>query len=417
MNKTNTLQSSNSNKLSNRVFFLLLVIAFAIRAFMFRNRFFNLDVKQWHVQELTMDYSYGFIRRGLLGTFASLIKNLFNIEYTTAFKAVLFIGFLLFTVSIFLFFHAVLKDENEKAFCFIALIFISLDFFGFELVLFGLQNTYIMAATLLMVYLIVKDKALFLIPFLAGICVCIHEAYPSMFFGVIVALLIYRFCYAGDKKVQQRYAVVFVLTGLIVSALFVYFYFINPRIKNADTEAIINSARAKLGSDFKTTNLLTIWTDPEPLYAAGKGTFRMWIDGKPTDLFYIYIMVPLLNLLVCSPLIAHVALFWRGIIKNEKAVFKKVLLLFCSLSVFLTLPLIIFHLDQGRWFYDVVFFEIVTIGGIFLINANNERKVLSKLTNIGIIKLLLLLFYAVVFFQLVPDQICFVSIFYVKLIL
>ena len=107
-------------------------------------------------------------------------------------------------------------------------------------------------------------------------------------------------------------------------------------------------------------------------------------------------------------------LFWKGIIHNEPSKFKKLLLFVCSLAVFLVIPLIIFHLDQARWFYDVIFFETVVIGSIFLINANNERDVLSKLTKIGILKILMLLFYCVFFIQLVPGQMGFISLFYIK---
>ena len=406
--------SEKRSCVSNTAYFLLLLIYFVAKAIFFRKNFFVLDTSMWQSQELTMDYSYGFIRRGLIGSLVTLIHKCFNIEYPAAIKTVQNIGTLLFAVSILLFFYVLLKNKNEKACCYLVLVYISLDHIGFALNSYGLLDNYIMAITLLMVFLIVKDKLLFLIPFLAGICVMIHEGYPMMFFGVIVVLLIYRFCYAEDGKAKRRYAIVFVLTGLIVSALFLYFYIIHPRIDNPDIEAILASCRERLGSDFKTGSLRQVWTDSVPVSDPKQAVSHMWLDGKPTSLFYLYTMLPIFNIIICSPLIVMVVLFWKSMINNEKSKLKKLLLFSCSLAVFLVIPLIIFHLDQARWFYDVIFFETVVIGSMFLINANNEREVLAKLTKIGILKILLVLFYCVFYFQLVPGQMGFISLFYIR---
>ncbi len=414
MNKSKLPSLKLDKRISNTAYFLLFVVYFIIKAVFFRKNFFILDTTVWQSQELTMDYSYGFIRRGLIGSFVTLIRNCFNIDYPVAIKTVQDIGFVLFAATILLFFYALLKNKNEKACCYIVLVYISLDQIGFELNAFGLLDTYIMAITFLMVFLIVKDKLLFLIPFLAGICVMIHEAYPMMFFGVIVALLIYRFCYAEDKMAQFKYAVVFIATGLVVSILFIYFYFIHPRLDNPDVEAILALCTERLGAEFKHGTLINIWLDPAPVSDPDHAVSLMWQDGKPTSLFYIYTMLPIFNLIICSPLIVQVVRFWKGIIHNDSSKMKKLLLFISSLPVFLVIPLIIFHLDQARWFYDVIFFETVVIGSIFLINANNERKVLSKLTEIGILKILLFLFYCVFFFQFVPGQLGFISLFYIR---
>ena len=401
MNKTNNnLQSTNSTVLTNKTFFLLLVFSFAAKFYLYRNDIYTLDPKAWHTQELTMDYSYGFIRRGLAGSFATLIKNVFNIEYPTALKTVQIIGVLLFSVAILIFFSSVLKFENEKAFCFISILYISLDQTGFELTQFGLLDTYIMPITILMVYLIVKDKALFLIPILSGVCVLIHEAYPMMFFAVIVALLIYRFCYAEDRKAQIRYASVFLITGLVVSVLFVYFIFIHPRIDNPDIEAIKATCTMKLGREIEFSNLRTLWLDPTLIPNTIQADSQMWINGKSTAMFFMLMKLVIANTIICIPLIVLTAKYWIGVIRNESSKFRKFLLLICSLSVFLVLPLIIIHNDQGRWFHDIVFFEIVVMGGMFLMNFNNERKVLSGLTKFTVLKGLLLVFYLAVYFNL-----------------
>ena len=417
LNKINSKLSNSLSNISNSVYFLFLVFSFIVDTIFFRKTLISVDLTNWHTQLLTVDYSYGFTRRAFLGTFTALLKNILGIEYITAIKLVQGIGLFLFAAAMLLFFYGVLKLKNEKSFCFITLLYISLSHFGFQLNLFGLFDTYLMAFTILMLYLIIKDKALFLVPVLSGISVLIHEAYPMMFFGVVVAVLIYRFCYAEDKAEKRKYALVFVITGLVVSVLFYLTYFKFAKIANPDADAIIASCREKLGGDFPVGNLRTLWIDPKPIAESLRANSHMWIEGKPTYLFWIYIMLPFLNLIVCSPLVMLVFMFWKGIIKNEPSRFKKALLILCSISILLIIPLIIFHMDQARWFYDVIFFEITVIGAIFFINANNERKVLSELTKIGIFKIFLLVFYFVFFFQLVPGQLGFITLFYVKCIL
>jgi len=414
--RANLRLSDISSRISNRTYFLMLVISFVIDIVIYHKKFFTINVDRWHTQLLTMDYSHGFIRRALLGQFTTLLKNLFNTDYISAIILVQTIGIVLFGLSMLLFFYSVLKDNTDKSFCFIVLLYISLHHWGFELNLFGLLDTYLMVITLLMVYLIIKGKGLFLIPILAGICILIHEAYPLMFFGVIVAVLIYRFCYAEDKAAKRRYLITFLITGMVVSVLFFLSYFVFARIKDPDVDAILASCREKLGSRIQDGNIMTLWIDPRPMTVDQQNIDLMWSNGKPTYTFFLYLLPAVLNLVVCSPLLMLVVLFWKEIIKKETVKFRKILLFLCSISVFLILPLIITHTDQGRWFYDIVFFEIIVIGGICLINSNNERETLSKLTKIGILKILMILFYSVFYFQLVTGQVIFVTVPYILLL-
>ena len=394
MNKNNNrLQTSISDSISNKTLFLLLIFTIVVKLLIFWNKFTNIDVNSWHTEELTMDYSFGFIRRGLLGTFAAFISKL-GMPFPYAIKTVQCIGILLFLIAIVLFFRRLLIKESETAFGFIILMYIALDNIGFELCLFGLLDTYIIAATILMVFLIIKDKALFLIPPLAGVCVLIHEAYPMMFFAIIVSLLIYRFCYAKEKKDKCRYAVTFFLTGLTVSILFFLTYFVFATIKNVDADALIASAWKKIGGKFESSDYLSVWFDTTLVRDEG----QMWINGQPQEQFFILMRVVVLNIIVCIPLIFMVLRFWIRIIKNEKALYRKFLLTCCSLSVLMVLPLIIIHNDQGRWFYDIVLFETITISSIALLNFNNEKNILAEITKLTVPKILMFLIYTAFFF-------------------
>ena len=391
--------SNTFNKVSNRTYFLLLVFSIFIQLLHFWDHVISPQTQEWCTQELTMNYTYGFIRRGLLGSFTYLIQNAFNIDFLYAVRIVQGLGMILFTTSLLIFLWQLLKDKQNKSFCFVALALISLNLWGFHFKLYCLLDTYTFFLTILMVYLILSDKALFLIPLFAGLCELIHEGYPMMFFGIIMSLIVYRFCYA-DNKNRIKYACVFIITGLVVSVLFCYSYMLHPRIENPDIELILANCRALLKNEtLDTSNIRFIWLDSTIISGSQHANSVLWVTGKPTEWFFKLMRIPLLNVVITSPLIFMTARFWIKIIKYEQIKLRKFLLVLCGSLVFLTLPLIIFHTDQARWFYDIVLFEVIVIGAICLKNANNERDALSSITKLTLPKMLLLVFYYVFYWN------------------
>lgn len=421
MNKTNNRTrlsdtfSKASDKISNRSWFCLLILSILIQIVRYHSNLFIPLVNEWSTQELAIDYSYGFIRRGLLGSFTHLIQSSFHIDFLSAVVIVQNLGFVLFLIAFLLFIARLLKNDQDKTFCFVVLVTIGLNLFGFELKMHGLFDTYIMFLTLLMVYLIISDKALFLIPFLTGICVLIHEGYPMMYFGVIVALLLYRFCYSENRRSAFKYAVIFIITGLVVSMLFIYFYFIHPRIEDPDIDAILANVKKLLNEPtIDTSNFRYIWLDDEIIPNSNTAINNMRIDGKLTAWFFKLIRVPIANAIICGPLLYSTALFWLRIIKGERSRFRKAILFLSGSSVLLTLPIIVLHTDQARWFFDIFFFEITVIGTIYLLNFNKEQNILAKICKITIPKVLLVIFYYVFYWE---QYITIISQYYLPLVL
>jgi len=397
------LGAKSSKIFNNKFYFLLLVFSITIQLFRYFDYAIYPNVLQWNTQELTMSYRYGFIRRGLLGTFTYFLYDCFNIKFIDAVSIVQSLGMILFTVSFLLFFRQLLKNEKDTTFRFAALILISLNVWGFYFNYFGLLDTYIIFFTFLMVYLIVSGKALFLIPVLAGVCLLIHEGYPMMFFGIIMALLLYRFCYSEDKKERIRYGIIILTTGLVVGSLFIYSYILHPRIDNPDINGILNTCKDLLRVDYEneieTSNIRYIWLDDKIDTSTWHGQTNMWIDGKPTGWFYKLMTAIFLNALLLSPLFFMTVKFWVKTIKKEPEKLRKIILTLCSLMVFLSFPLIVIHLDQARWFYADVIFEIVVIGAISILNYNNERKTLSEITKLTLPRVLLVMFYYVFYWN------------------
>jgi len=395
-----SLGSDALNKVSNKAFFLLLVFSVALQLFRYIGYAVHPRVEEWNTQELTMSYRYGFIRRGLLGTITYFIYDVLHLDFLQAVSIVQNIGLILFTAAFLIFFWRLLKNGQDKSFCFITLVLISLNVWGFHFKFYGLLESYMVFLTFLMVYMILTGKAMFLIPILAGLCVMIHEAYPMMFFGVIVSLIIYKFCYEDNSKMKTRYALVFIVTSIVIGGLFIYLYILHPRIENADPELILENCRKLLKVDeLNATSMRIIWFDNKQALTGENSDTIMWNGTTPTIWFLMFILTPVINCIVLSPLIIMRIKFWKKIIKNESDKTRRILLTLSSLMVLLVLPLLIVHTDQGRWFYTVVISEIILVGALSLMNKNNERSVLSEITKLTLPKVLLAAFYCFFYFD------------------
>lgn len=395
-----SLYSNTLGKVSNKAFFLLLVFSIALQLFRFIEYAVHPRVEEWNTQELTMSYRYGFIRRGLLGTLTYFIYDVLNIDFLRAASIVQNLGLILFTAAFLIFIRRLLKNDQDKSFCFMTLVLISLNVWGFHFKFYGLLESYIVFLTFLMVYMILTEKAMFLIPILAGLCVMIHEAYPMMFYGVIVSLLIYKFCYADNNKMKTRYVLVFIFSSIVIGSLFIYLYILHPRIENADTELILEECRNLLKVDrIKVDNMRILWFDNKQTLTGVNSDTIMWNGTTPSTWFLMFILTPVINFIVLSPLIIMRIKFWKQIIKNESDKTRKILLCLSSLTVFSILPLLIVHTDQGRWFYIIVISEVILTGALSLMNKNNERSVLSDITKLSLPKVILLAFYCFFYFD------------------
>jgi hypothetical protein len=75
---------------------------------------------------------------------------------------------------------------------------------------------------ILQIILIIKDRALFLIPLMSVVTVLMHDKYTYLYFAVILALLLYRTAFSQKK---MRYAIILAVTALLVFSLTVYMEF------------------------------------------------------------------------------------------------------------------------------------------------------------------------------------------------
>ena len=103
----------------NLLFYILLLFVIFLFSSIFILSLFKI-INMWSFSQAHMNYSYGFVKRGLFGTIMLLIENFFSISTKKIFS-IFFI--ILTTLNIFLFFKIIKKYSTN----FLVLLFLALN--------------------------------------------------------------------------------------------------------------------------------------------------------------------------------------------------------------------------------------------------------------------------------------------------
>lgn len=269
-----------------------------------------LRIPGWPSQELTISYPYGFVRRGLMGSLVAIMSQLFHVELFTMILFVQLLGTAVFVGLLFFFFYLVMKESDNTSVVIMILLFLAMGGIGFYFADWGEMDIFMLSVTIIACMLIIKDKYVWLIPFLAAVCVMIHEGYVLMYLGIILALLLYRVTVETDERKKKKYWLCLFSTGLIAAVLFIYFYFFSVSVSKNHIDEIIVNSEIFLQSQVYTRNLKYIYE------GTALPNCAMWVDGAPTPNFFIRMFAVVLNILVCLPVISIIVDFWKMVLKN-----------------------------------------------------------------------------------------------------
>lgn len=336
-----------------------------------------------------------------MGSFVKLISQALCVDGLSVILVTQFLGTIILVVMMFIFFNLLLKKTDHVSSIMMILLFIVIGAMGFYFSDWGELDIYMIPITLVASMLIIKDKHLWLIPFLSAICVLIHEGFVLMFFGIILALLLYRAGVETDTTKRKNYWLCLFSTGFIASALFVYFYFFSTKISRDHIDEILLNAEKTLNFSFQENS----WALKNMKYIfAGFGLPNnpMLINGLPTNYFFLHMLAVLMNLLVCLPVILTLIDFWKTVIQSSTDRRKKVFITLCVSLQLLTIPLVLIHTDQARWFYDFVYFNFILIASVICIGDKEFSLAAEKCFAPSIVKGALFVFYFVFFLS--PDS-------------
>ena len=311
-------------------------------------------VRSYNTTMLALSYEYGFTSRSLLGTLYHLLDAVLPLDLIDyrAVVATAYVATILFVLFVEYFLYRCLRcceGEMVKYGEYLALILslclVSTFSFPYN---FLRVDIFMILVSLLGVLCLVKERAQWLVVPLSALGVMFHQGYVFMYFNLILVLLFYRALswWKEDRRKARRYGLLFALSFLVGSVLFLWFEFFS-RSNGAAFFDTIKSEAEKLSYDGIYHSTL--------LYHEVLG-----IDLASTEEEFsrVNAVQILMCGIVCLPMLVFAVRFFAGLIKKAKGASEKWKYLAVALGAATILPDFLLKIDYGRWMAAVVVYYV-----------------------------------------------------------
>ena len=311
-------------------------------------------VRSYNTTMLALSYEYGFTSRSLLGTLYHLLDAVLPLDLIDyrAVVATAYVATILFVLLVEYSLYRCLRcceGEMVKYGEYLALILslclVSTFTFPYN---FFRVDIFMILVSLLGVLCLVKERAQWLVVPLSALGVMFHQGYVFMYFNLILVLLFYRALswWKEDRRKARRYSLLFALSFLVGSALFLWFEFFS-RSNGAAFFDTIKSEAEKLSYDGIYHSTL--------LYHEVLG-----IDLASTEEEFsrVNAVQILMCGIVCLPMLVFGVRFFAGLIKKAKGASEKWKYLAVVLGAATILPDFLLKIDYGRWMAAVVVYYV-----------------------------------------------------------
>ena len=343
---------SNVRQKDNFIRFLPAMAAFALVCFI---RHFKFTMSTYNTTFLALNYDYGIIPRGFMGTlFKFLTENYEKLEwnYMGAFN---FSGLftLVYFILLFVFYglclHRCPKEHKRN----LKHLLLLLSVFAFPVyttsVSFGCLDLYLSIVTLLCLILLVWGKLELLILPLIGIGMCIEHDFIFTHAMIIGALLIYKaMTNVGLKRIT--YILILALGIFTCSTMYSHFenyVYENPKELVAELKPAAK-ALSETGRAYGKTYI------KEEILGEDLSLTQEYMDQNEDNLqdFPVFIVL-------FSPyILGTVYLFMKMLINKYSSKGQQVGYLFLLFGSLCILPMLFNDVYYGRYMYQLVFYYI-----------------------------------------------------------
>ena len=380
--------NSRLNKFLGSVYVNAVVALIAVfRFFQFGLAGMGSNSQNWQAYQLCSNYSYGFIKRSLLGSLVKILASVTGMEFKNAVNIFMIAEEVIFSFVFLGFLFYIINKYKNPNLNLLILFFLSTDILGFYYWDWGEQDIILIALSIVMCLMIVREKFVWAVPFIVSACVLIHEGFAMMYFGMIVGLLLIK-CLRKEKRERLKYFIILMATGLMCGGFSAYCYFCTKYVINVSPEQMVSDAVSKLGESVNTVVLVENFWNVGP---------RIIENGVPTTGFWLRMFAIALACVILSPFIVYKVRFWRELIKGEQSKLMKLAYLFCSLVCLLALPLILLQADETRWVYGIIIQEVMLIVFLYMLDEEKIKNILGKVLKTNVLNIILIGFYLIVF--------------------
>lgn len=212
-------------------------------------RYFSYEMSMYNTTPFALSYKYGFISRGFMGTLWAFLdglapKSLMN--YRSLYMFSLW-STVLYLALLFVLFAVCLKRCRERDERNMRYLICFLGVFAFQMFwsdeLFGRLDVYLMILTTLGMILLVEEKWEWLVIPFSIVCVMIHQGFVFVSANLMLVPLFYKILTCRGKK-RRKYVVIFALTFLSISVLFLYFELFSHAKGTEIFDEVVASAKA-----------------------------------------------------------------------------------------------------------------------------------------------------------------------------
>lgn len=376
---------------------VLIIGLYIMKFYLYGLSMVNFLCTRWQAHQLVVNYSYGFIKRAFLGTIVDLIVQRSGLSFVKVLIYFMDVEELIFAVSFMTFLLYLIFHYKDKRLNLMVLMFFSTGIMSFYFMDWGEPDLIMFSLTLLSVLLIIRRKALWLVPVMMVTCVLIHEGFVLLTFATVVGLLFYRAVSEEDKASRRYMFGVLIATCIICGCLFFYLYFFTSRAITVPSEVILDKSATLLGfpETYRGDLLYTY-------YGEGVPGSAMWVDGAPTIEFWSRFLSFIAAMVALLPVFYGKCRILKEALTKEKNKWKKLSYVFLSLQFVLTLLMVIVHTDLGRWVCAIVLQEFLTLFALYMIGDKIIKNAFIKTVKCNAISLAYVLILFTVFAE--PDK-------------
>ena len=329
-------------------------------------------VNSYNSSIFALSYKYGFISRGLSGTIFRVVNKVLPFDIMN-YNGVLRYSqavTVIFMLLVWLFCFYLIYKSNEDNYRHIQIVSILLVVFSITFFSnsfnFGRVDIYLVATAIVCVLILVWRKMEWLIMPLSCFAVMFHQAYVFMFFNVTLVILIYRFI-ESEKKGKIKYSILFILSFIGASALFLYLNFFahtsDISIYNNVVEEAIVLSKEDEGYHMALLQHEVLGIDP---------TTSEWEHHLKN-----FVEFPIFAIIMLPYIILVIRIFVNTIRETteNKDKFKYIIL---ALGVLTIVPNLILKVDYGRWMFSIIVYYILIFAFLIAIKDKQVIPVLNR---------------------------------------
>lgn len=235
-------------KIEKKRYWQFIACMFAFSVFYYL-RYFKHVMTEYNTTLFAMSYKYGFISRGMLGTFWEGLDRLLPVNLMT-YEAVYWFNWgitWLFSLLVIVFLGKCLRKyaSGQKHNMYYMAIACAIYFFPmfWSEEMFGRLDVYLYVLTFVCLFALLDEKAEWIIIPVGIVCMCIHQGFVFTNANLILVPLFYKIL-TSDGKRRRKYIVLFASFFLTISALFLYFEFFSHGNGAAIYDDVVASAKA-----------------------------------------------------------------------------------------------------------------------------------------------------------------------------